>query len=159
MVPDYRLFQIEPRNSKIIAATVIEVKTNDGDRVCQTIGYHVASRASVHTDTEGDEDSDDPFPSLAILICEAKARLIFFPFINSRKASCLEAVVLLPITIISDSGIDPKFITFVCTYIDRLYHATPVLMTEGDILFKLHDRKTFHQYIYLSKEENAIKTL
>ena len=50
IVPDYKLFQIEA-NGESIAITVIEVRTNeqfnDGG-VCQTIGYHAASRAHRH---------------------------------------------------------------------------------------------------------------
>lgn len=73
-----------------------------------------------HTDTDEDKNSD-PLPPLALLICEMKARLIFFPFVNSRKASCLEAVVLPPVTDISDNGVNPNFVTFICMYIDHLY--------------------------------------
>ncbi len=88
VAPDYKLFQIsEPDCNGFITATMIEVKTRNqfnDDGVYQTIGYHVASQASVHANREDEESNADPLlPLLAVLICEVKARLILFPFVKS----------------------------------------------------------------------------
>ena len=55
---------------------IAEVKDNkqfNSKSVCQTIGYHIASRAGLHS-------IDGPQPPLAILFCENRLRFIFFPF-------------------------------------------------------------------------------
>ena len=125
VIPDYKLFKIESNGGSNVL-TIIEVKTlanfND-DSVCQTIGYHIASRVST-----ANEETLDPYPSLAIMICKTHARLIFFPFMD-EKSLCMEAVVSETISILPNGMINPELFTFVCTYIDQLTKAEPAFIT------------------------------
>ncbi len=39
-------------------------------------------------------------------------------------------------------------------YVDHLYHATPVLVTESNVQY---DKKIYRQYVYLSSKEETLK--
>ena len=150
VIPDYKLFKIESKGGSNVV-TIIEVKTrtNFNDSVCQTIGYHMASRVST-----ANEETKNPYPSLAIMICETHARLIFFPFLHENSL-CMEAVVSVDISVLPDGMINPALITFVCTYIDQLTNAKPVFITQTEVSFSIHPMKQYHQLLSLEVNEVA----
>ena len=86
----------------------------------------------------------NPYPSLAIMICETRARLIFFPFMHEHSL-CMEAVVSEPISVLPNGMINPELFTFVCLllyvyfcmYI-QLTSAEPASLTQSDVVFNIH---------------------
>ena len=85
----------------------------------------------------------NPYPSLAIMICETRARLIFFPFMHEHSL-CMEAVVSEPISVLPNGMINPELFTFVCTYIDQLTSTEPAFLTQSDVVFKIHQTSSKH---------------
>ena len=150
VIPDCKLFKIESDGGSNVV-TIIEVKTRanfNDDSVCQTIGYHMASRVS-----SVNEETLRPYPSLAIMICETRARLIFFPFMHERLL-CMETVVS---DILPNGMINPALFIFVCTYIDQLTNAAPVFITQSEVgvAFTIHPMKQHRTLLSLEVIEVA----
>ena len=148
VIPDYKLFKIESDGcSNVVTITEVKTRANfNDDSVCQTIGYHMASRVSSVS-----EETLRPYPS--IMICETRARLIFFPFMHERLL-CMEAVVS---DILPNGMINPALFIFVCTYIDQLTNAAPVFITQSEVgvAFTIHPMKQYRTLLSLEVIEVA----
>ncbi len=139
-VPDYVLWDLMYEGIKLL---ILEAKTDKSigmDSVCQTIGYYMASKIEP-------EVSNNRIPTLALVMSQTKAYLLFFPYVTEGCA-CVDAVMMGEISLTLSSI--ASIITFVVKYIKGLKSSCKCIT---DSQLDLHKKTDYSKFVLTVKEE------
>lgn len=164
IVPDYAIHLLHCGTSfPVIALVEVKRKEEFKDKsICQTIGYHIASKRLLQYESSRDTNI---IPPLLVLICQDMLKFIFLPFVkevNHHMNHCIDAIVTPSIPIMqTELLISDSWFSFVCYYITGVTECTEKLdlMDAKDYEeLDLHPKKTYAELMETPLSKEALES-